>query len=135
MNRAEKVPGGLIISRRDRAILLELREEVLNQMPRRVQMPVEYPWRLPVGFWRNNRLFSRSCQRFEHPLRRINRLIGQQHVRPHLWQQNVRAFKVMGLASGQMEAYEVPQSVNQRVNFRAQLAPGPADRLVFAAFF
>ena len=41
----------------------------------------------------------------------------------------------MGFAAGQMEANRIAEGINQGVDFRAQPAARPPDRLVDANFF
>src|SRR4029077_17280218 len=45
----EEVARGLVVTRRDRAVLLEFGEEVLDQVTRRVDMSIELPLRLTIG--------------------------------------------------------------------------------------
>src|SRR5450432_4374535 len=82
----EKVPGGLVIARRDGAELLDPAEEVFDQMACLVQRLVICSLGLAIAFRRDNSGFSSRLQRLDHPLISIVRLVRQQHGCFHLWQ-------------------------------------------------
>jgi hypothetical protein len=65
MDGAEEVACGLIITCGDRTKLLESGKEVLDQVPRRVQMTVELPGLLTIGPRRDHRGFSGDGQRMD----------------------------------------------------------------------
>ena len=59
----EEVPSGLLVSGGDRAKLLDLGEEVLDQMARRIKLSVIVARRGPVGPWRDDRGLTSGRQR------------------------------------------------------------------------
>ena len=135
MNGGQEVPCCFVIASCYPTILLELGEEVLNQMARRLHVPIEWSRLLAIGFRRDHRGLSGGGKWLDNPLIGIERLIGKQHVRPHVRQKFIRANQVMGLSAGQMETNRIAEGINQGVDFRAQSTARPAERLVDAGFF
>jgi hypothetical protein len=135
MNGGEEVACDLIITRGDRAKLLEFGEEVLDQMPRRVHMTIEFSGLLAICLRRDDRGFSRGGEWLDYSLVGVERLIGEQHVGLHVRQKFVSSHQIMGLATGQMETNRVAEGVNQGMDFGAQSATRPSDRLVRPVFF
>ena len=131
----EKVVRGLIITCGDRAKLLEFREEVLDQMPRRVHVAIEFPGLLAICLRRDYRGLSRGGEWFDYPLVGIEGLIGEQHISLHVRQELVSPNQVMCLTTGQMKANRIAERINQGMDFGAQSAARPPDRLVHAGFF
>ena len=78
---AEKVYGAFIIAGGDRAERFESGEEVLDQMPRLVQVFIVYAGDLSVGLGRDDDGFSRLLQWLDHPFIGIKGLIGNDRVR------------------------------------------------------
>jgi hypothetical protein len=52
MDGGEEVTRGFVVAGRDGPILLEFGEEVLDQVTRFINMPIEVAGRLPAGFQR-----------------------------------------------------------------------------------
>ena len=122
MDGCEKVPRGLIITCGDRAKLLEFGEEVLDEMTRRIHLPIKVPGLFAIGFRRDHRGLSRGGEWLDYSLVGIEGLIGKQHIRLHVRQQRVSPHQIMGLATGQMETNGIAESINQGVDFCAQSA-------------
>lgn len=135
MNRGKEVPCCFVIAGCYPTKLLEPGEKVLNQMARRVHVSIECSRLLAIGFRRDHRSLSGGGEWLDNPLIGIERLIGEQHVCPHVRQKFIRANQVMGLSAGQMETNRIAEGINQGVDFRAQSTARPADRLVNAGFF
>jgi hypothetical protein len=115
----EEVAGGLVIACGDGSKLLEFGKEVLNQMPCRVSVTVEFPWLLTIGLRRDHRSLSRSSLWLDYSPVGIEGLIGDQHIGLHIWQEFVSPHKVMGSATGQMKTNRIAERINQGVDFGA----------------
>ena len=135
MNGGQEVPRGLLVAGGDRAKLLDLGEEVLNQMARCIELSVIVARRGPVGSWRDHCGLARGRQRLKDARVGVERLVGDQRVGFHGGQQVVRPDQVMCLAAGQEEANRVAQRVDQGVDLGAQSAARVPDRLVLTGFF
>lgn len=135
VDSCQEVACGFVVAGCDGSVLLEPDEEILDQMPFFVDMPVKLPRRLPVGPGRDDGRFSSLGERLDHALVSIECLVGDQRIGLHIGQQSVGTDQIMGLAARQMEADRVSKGVDQRVDLRAQSTAGPPDRLVFAGFF
>ena len=105
LNRGQEVPYCFVIASCYPSKLLEPGEEVLNQMARRVHVSIEWSRLLAIGFRRDHRGLSGGGEWLDNPLIGIERLIGEQHVRPYVRQKFVRANQVMGLSAGQMDGH------------------------------
>ena len=135
MDGGEEVPRGLLIAGGDGTKLLDLGEEVLDQMARRIKLAVIAAWRGPVGSRRDHRGLPSGCQRLKDARISVERLVGDQRIGLHRGQQVVRPLQVVCLATGQEEADRVAQRVDQGVDLGAQSATRTPDRLVLAGFF
>jgi hypothetical protein len=135
MDSREKVARGLVVARGDRAKLLEFGEEVLDQMPRRVVVAIEFPGLFAIGLRRDHRGLSGGLEWLDHSFVGVEGLIGDQHVGFHVRRQFVSPHQVMGLTTGQRETNRIAQRINQSMDFGAQPTARPPDRLVFVVFF
>ena len=135
MNAGEEVSGGLVISRRDRSVLLELAVEVFHQVTRLVHFLVVRALDLSIAFGGNDELFSCREQRLDDALIGVESLVGQQSVGLHLGQKRVGTFQIMGLPGRQEEGQWIAEGIDHGMDFRAQSAFAAPDRLVFAVFF
>ena len=115
----EEVPSGLLVSGGDRAKLLDLGEEVLDQMARRIKLSVIVARRGPVGPWRDDRGLTSGRQRLKYARVGVESLVGDQHISLHGGQQAVSPDQVVCLAAGQEEADRVTQCVDQGVDLGA----------------
>jgi hypothetical protein len=135
MHGGEEVSGGLVVTGGDRSVLLEFGEEVLDQMPRGVEMAIELPLLLTICLRRDHHLLSGGRQWLDHAFIGVVGLIGDQRIGLHVWQECIGASQIMGLATGQMKAGGIAERIDPCVDLGAQSAARAADRLVFAVFF
>lgn len=135
MHGGEEVPRGLVVTGRYRAILLEFGEEVLDQVARGVEMAIELPLLLSIGLRRDHRLLSRGGEWRDDTLIGVIGLVGDQRVGFEAGQEFIGADEIMDLAAGQMKAGRIAQCINPRVDFGAQSAARPPDRLILIVFF
>jgi hypothetical protein len=119
----------------DRTKLLDLGEEVLDQMPRFVQVAIVGPGVLAVGLGRDHGRLAGLLERLEHALLRIESLVSDQRLRGEAWQQGVGTFKIVRLPRREREAGRVAECVNGGVDLGAQAAAATSDRLVGPAVF
>ena len=80
-------------------------------------------------------VFPAAVSGSDYSLVGVEGLIGEQHVGLHVRQKFVGSHQIMGLAAGQMETNRIAEGVNQGVDFGAQSAARPSDRLVRPVFF
>jgi hypothetical protein len=116
----EEVSRGLVVTGGDRAILLQPGEEVLDQVPRRVEVAIEFSGLLPIGLRWDHRLLAGGREWLEDPFIGIECFVGDQHASLHVGQQCVRADEVMGLTAGQVEPNGIAKGIHQGMYFRAQ---------------
>jgi hypothetical protein len=131
----KKVSGGFVVARGNRAILLELAVEILNEMPRLVHFFVEGALDFAIAFGWDNGRFSCRTKRFDDALVGIERFVGQKSIGLHLRQQHVGTLQIMGLARGEEKGERIAQGIDQGMNFSAQPAFAAPNRLVLAVFF
>ena len=84
---------------------------------------------------RNDDCLACGEQRFDDALVGIVGFVGQHSIGLHVGQQGIRALQVMSLTGGQKEAERIAEGVDHGMDFGAQPAFAPPDRLVFAVFF
>jgi hypothetical protein len=135
MDGSQEVPRGLLVAGSDCTKLLDLGEEVLNQMARRIKLSVIVARRRPVGSRRDDSGLARGRQRLKDARVGVERLVGDQRIGLHRGQQVVCSFQVVCLAAGQEEADRVAQCIDQGMYLGAQSAARSPDRLVLAGFF
>jgi hypothetical protein len=135
MDCAEEVHGALVIARGDGPELLELDEEVLDQMPRLVEVLVVEAGLLAVALgWDHGRLAG-PLERLEHTLIGVERLVRDQGVGRETRQQGIGTFQVVRLPGREGEAGRVAQRVDGRMDLRAQPATAASDRFVVGTVF
>src|SRR4051794_1847957 len=127
--------GALVVAGRDGPVLLQLREEVLDQVAGLVEVLVVRARRLAVRLGRDHGRLARLCERLEHSLPGIVGLVGDQRGGGEVGQQSIGTFEGVRLPRREGEAGRVPERVDQGVNLRAQAAAAAADRLVAPAAF
>ena len=134
MDGAEEVASGLVVAGGDGTELLELGEEVLDQVPCFVEMPVIIALVLPVRFgWDDGRLACRS-QWFQYAGVSIEGAVGDQRVSRHVGQQCVSTGEIMGLATRQSKADGIAKRIHQSVDLGAQATLAAPDRLLVPPF-
>ena len=117
-----EVPRGLLVPGGDRAKLLDLGEEVLDQMARAIKLSVIVARRGPIASWRDHRDLAGGRQWLKDTRVGVERPVGDQRIGLHRGQQVVGPHQVVCLAAAQEEADRVAQRVDQGVNFGAQSA-------------
>ena len=80
MDSREEVAGGFVITCGNRPKVLELKEEVLDQVPVFVAFGVISTGGKPVGFGGNNGLGAFGLKEVEHPCSGVIGFISQQVV-------------------------------------------------------
>jgi hypothetical protein len=135
VDRGEEVAGGLIVAGCDGAELLELGEEVLDQVARLIEVPIEGSRRAAVASRRDDHGLAGRREGLDDPLVSVERLVGDQRVGLHVRQEVISADQIMRLAAAQMEAERVAQCIDQGMDLGAQATTRPPDRLVLAGFF
>src|SRR3954451_24206780 len=134
VDAGQEASCGLVVAGGNGPELLELGEEVLDQMPGLVEVFVEGARCLP-GFprWDDGRLASLG-QRFEHPLVRIERLVGNERLGLKLREQRIGSGQIMLLTAGQVKADRIAKRIHQGVDLGGQPALATADGLVWPSF-
>src|SRR5205814_7364454 len=127
--------GGLVVSGSDGAILLELAEEVLDEVPGLVDLFVVIALDFAVALWRDDGGFPCRAQRFDDALVGIEGFVGQQSIGRHLRQKLVGTLQIVGSAWRQKERERIAQRIDKRMDFGAQPAFAAPDRFVLARFF
>jgi len=82
----------LVIARGDRSILLELGKEILNQMPRFVQLLVVFTRVLAVALRRNHTAFALLLESLNHPLVRIISFVGSHRIGLNVLPQHTKSY-------------------------------------------
>ena len=118
----EEVARDLLVSGGDRAKLLDLGKEVLDQMALAIKMTVIVARWGPVGSRRAHRGLARLRQRLKYACIGVERLVADQGIGLHRGQQVVGPDQVVCLAAGQEESDRVAQRVDQGVYLGAQSA-------------
>ena len=130
MNGTEEIASRLFVSRRNRPVMLQLSEKVLNQMPRFVEMLVVVYRFVATRLTRNHRLDSRRFEHLSDTLVSILRFVGQQCLSLNLRQQHIRTVQIMRLTRGEKESRGIAQRITSGMNLRAQSANGASDGFI-----
>ena len=135
MDAGEEVSGGLVIACRNGSVLLQLGKEVLDQMPRFVEVVVEVTRQTTSSLGRDHSRLSGRRQRGEDAAICIESFVGDQQLGFHRRQEMIGALEIMSLPSGQEEPERVAKGIDQRVDFGAQPTAGSPDGLIQPSFF
>ena len=134
VNASQEAWCGLVIAGGDGPELLELGKEVLDQMPGLVEVFVEGARCLPgIPRWDHGCLAGLG-QRREHPLVRIERLVGNERLGLQLREQGIGSGQVMRLTTGEMKASWIAECIDGGVDFGAQPAARAPDGLILTPF-
>src|SRR3954447_7253495 len=125
----------LVVAGGDGAVLLQLGEEVLDQVPRLVEVGVVGAGLLAVGLGRDHGRLAGPRERPEDALLGVVGLVGDQRVRGQAREQRVGALQIMRLTRAEREPGRVAERVDGGVDLRAQPAAAAPDRLVAPAAF
>jgi len=104
-------------------------------MSRHVEVAVVIAGHPAIGLGRDDSRLADSGERRDDPLVRIKRLVRDQRVSLHRWQEVVGADQIMSLSAGQKEVDRVAERIEQGVDLGAQSTTRSPDRLVLAGFF
>lgn len=129
MDGGEEVAVGFIVAGCDGAELFEPAEEVLDQVPRFVQVLVVGTLVLAVGSARDDCCLAGVVKRLDDTLLGIEGLVGDQHIGRDIGKQRVGSVQVMSLARRKMEAGRIAERIHGGVDLGAQSAFAAADRL------
>jgi len=129
MDGAEKVARRLVIARGNGPVLLEPREEVLDQMPRLVQVPVKFAGLLVRRPPRNDHGLAPGQQRLDDPGLGVVGLVCDDGLGWGVLKQLIGPLKVMGLARREVKARGIAQRVDRGVDLGAQPAPAAPEGL------
>src|SRR3954471_19504733 len=127
--------GPLVVAGRDRPVLLQLGEEVLDQVACFVEILIVGARLLAVRLGRDHRGPAGLRERPEDALLGVERLVGDQRGRGQVRQQRVRALQVVRLPRREGEPGRVAERVHERMDPGAQAAAAAPDRLVAPAAF
>ena len=90
---------------------------------------------LAIGLGWDDRRFAVSSERLDHPLVGVKRLVGDQRVSLHVWEQMVSPSQIVSLGPSKEKAGGITQRINDGVDFGAQSSSGAPDRLILSDFF
>src|SRR3954467_5070851 len=127
--------GPLVVAGRDRPVLLQPGEEVLDQVACFVEVLIVGARLLAVRLGRDHGGLAGPRERPEDALLGVERLVGDQRVRGQVRRQRVRALQVVRLSRREREPGRVAERVDGGVALGAQPAPAAPDRLVAPAAF
>lgn len=122
INRAEEVDRPLVITGRNRSILLEFSKEVFNQMPSFVQVFVILTGRRAIAFGWNHRRFPLGFKSLNHTFICIIGFIGKHGIGNQVRQELVGSIQVTGLPRGEVKAQGVAQGIGHGMNLGTQSA-------------
>ena len=129
MNGAQEVARCLVVARCNGAVLLEPGKEVLDQVPRFVQVPIMValvPARFETG---NHHSLARFLQRLDHPFLCVISLVSDDHGAWRTFEQHVCALRIMCLPGRQMKTGWVSQCIDRGVDFGCQAAAAAPNGL------
>src|SRR3954449_11035306 len=115
VNAGQEASCGLVVAGGNGSELLELGEEVLDEVPGLVEVFVKGA-RCLAGFarWDDGRLAGLG-QRFEHPLVRIERLVGHECLGLKVREQRIGSGQIMLLTAGEVKADRIAKRNHQGV--------------------
>jgi hypothetical protein len=119
VNGGQEVARRFVVSRRNGPVLLEFGEEILDEVARFINVPIEITRRLPARFRGYDDGLTGCGQRFDHALIGIERFVGNEDVSLHVGQKLVGSEQIVSLAAGQMEADRIAEGIDQRVDLGA----------------
>ena len=129
MDAGKKVSGELIVTRCDSAKVLEFVEEAFHEVALAVEGEIAWQWNCPAGMGRNDRSDLPVGEGFDEGISVI-RLVADQSRWIGVRKQRLRTSEVAGLSWRKHQLDRIAQGIDQRVNFGAQSAARPADRLL-----
>lgn len=129
MDAGEKVSGKLVVSRCDGAKVLEFVEEALDEVTLAVEGEVAWQRNRAAGMGRNDRSDLPVGEGFDEGIGVIG-LVTDQSRWIGILEQRLCTSEVAGLSRRKHQLHGIAQRIDERVNFGAQSAARPADRLL-----
>ena len=120
--------GGFLVARGYGSELLDLREEVLDQMPPFVSMSVKFSLDLAVRFRWDDCARTPRIQLREKPIG-VEGLVRKKGIEGHVLDQWRDAFQVVGLTWQENEIEQIPERIDQRHDLGGQSAARAPDGL------
>ena len=124
---SKEVSCGFVVACGDASKELELGKEVLDQVPCFVEFLVVLALLFPVFLGRNDSFFACLFERLQHPLVRVEALVGDHRFSFELRQQHIGTVQIAGLAFGEMETERVAERIDRGVDLAAQAAFAAPD--------
>ena len=129
MDASQKVSGELIVACRDSSKVLEFIEEALDEVAFAVEGEIAGQWDRTAGMGRNDRGDLPVREGFEHSIGVIG-LVANEGLRIGILKQRLRTSEIVGLPWRKHQLHGIAQRIDERVDFGAQSAARPADRLL-----
>lgn len=123
----------MVVASGDAAKMLEAIEEALDEISCSIQMTIVMALHKSVGAGRNHRLRPRALDRCHQGVG-VVALVGNQGGAAQALDQFLGTVDVGDLSGGQDKAQRVSDSIDRKMQLRAQPASRPAERLI-AGFF
>ena len=119
MDCSKEVASGFVIAGGNGTKLFKFGKEILNQMPRLVQLLVIGPRHRTITFRRNDGRFASLRQRRKHACLGVISFIRQHDRCGNRWEKYVGTVQVAGLPAGQMKPGRITQRIDGRVDLGA----------------
>ena len=129
MYGSEEVSGGFVVACGDASEEFEIGEEVLDQVPRFVELLVVVALHFAVRFGWNDGLFSSFLEWFEHSLIGVKALVCNHGGGLQLRQQDIGPIQLTSLALRQVKTERIAQRIDGGVDLGAQPAFAATDGL------
>jgi len=110
--------------------LLKLAEEILNQVPGLIELPVREALCFSVAFGWDHSAFTVSFEPVNDPSIRIEGFVGNQGICSDLSQQNLGALQIMSSRLSWGKAGGIAQCINGDMNLRTQSTLAAPDALI-----
>ena len=127
-------PPRAVVAGSDATELFDFLEEVLDQVAPFVHFPVIQDCSSSTGIGRDNGQRASLVQLRPEPVT-VKGLIADQRLQGDASNQRCRTDTVVPLARQQNEAHEIAERIDQRDDFRRQIAARLADGLIFSPPF
>lgn len=130
MNGPQEVASSLVVTRSNGAVLLQAREEVLDQMPSFVEVTVIFTWLFVRHPRRNNHCLSLIQQRLDQTSLGIVGLVGKDGLCECVLEQDIGALEVMRLPGREEKSCRVAQSIDRGMYLGAQATSAASEGLL-----
>ena len=119
----------------DGAELPEFGEEILDEMPRFMELFVVLALVLAIGFGRDDGALADFVERLDDTLVGIEAFVGDHNVGFDPRRRDVGAVEIAGLSGCAGAAGRIAHSINRRIDLGARSAARTPDGFVLASFF